>query len=300
MSNEHYDEFCLGTYSDLTQLQRQLLGHYCARFNPTVTPPRAWPSLSELKRITGAHEKSISRAISGLVRLGYARRVTRASKERGRKGELAPIMEKIKSSIQVTEELPIVKDVTNLQVTEDDIKGNASVLTGNTSVPNRSPSSYPKPNEPNEPNERNYKINYQRWQVVTSGLSENVKSLIKPARNTELLLDELVLQGTRLTAIRDDVASVDYSGSYKVGGLFVSVLEKLAGVKSARESSPVEWCGKCDKLTRQFDEPSIINGVETYYCPTCSPQAKHLQVIRSDEPNEVLKNLGNFFRTIEE
>lgn len=299
MSNEHYDEFCLGTYPELTWLERQLLGHYCARFNPSVTPPRAWPSLKELKRITGAHEKSISRAIGGLVRKGYVSRVTHASKERGQKAELAPIMEKIRSSIKVTEELPIIKDVSNLKVTEDVVTGNASVLKGNASEPNRSPSGYPKPIKPIEPNKRNYVINYQRWQVITSGLSENVKSLIKPALNTELLLDELVRQGTRLTAIRDAVASVNYSGSPKVGGLFVHVLEKLAGVKSARESSSVEWCGKCDKLTRQFEESSIINGVETYYCPTCSPQAKQLQVKRSDEPNEVLKNLGNLFKTIE-
>jgi hypothetical protein len=208
-------------------------------------------------------------------------------------------MEKIKSSIQVTEELPIVKDVSNLQVTEDDVKGNSSVLTGNASESNRSPSGYPKPIKPIQPNKRNYEINYQRWQVVTSGLSENVKSLIKPARNTELLLDELVRQGTRLTAIRDAVASVNYSGSPKVGGLFVYVLEKLAGVKSARESSPVEWCGKCDKETRQFEESSIINGVETYYCPTCSPMAKQLSVTRTDVATEAFE-WNKLFRHVEE
>lgn len=300
MSNEHYDEFCLGTYPELTWLERQLLGHYCTRFNTSVTPPRAWPSLKELKRITGAHEKSISRALGGLVRKGYAGRVTHASKERGRKAELAPIMEKIRSRIQVTEELPIIKDVSNLQVTEDDVKGNASVLTGNASVPNRSPSGYPKPIKPIEPNKRNYVVNYERWKVVTSYLTENVKRLINPAPNTELLLDELVRQGIRLTAVRDHVASFNYSGSPKVGGLFVFALEELAGVKSARESSPVEWCGKCDRETRQFNEPSIINGVEVYDCPTCSPRRKQFTETRTDEVNPVLKELGNLFRNVDE
>lgn len=299
MSNEHYDEFCLGTYPELTRLKRQLLGHYCTRFNVTVSPPRAWPSLRELKRITGAHEKSISRALGELVNDGYLRRVTYASKIDKRQAEFAPIMEKIRSAIKVTEELPIVKDVSNLQVTEDDVKGNSSVLTGNASEPNRSPSGYPKPIKPIEPNKRNYVINYERWQVVTSGLSENVKSLIKPARNTELLLDELVRQGTRLTAIRDDVASVNYSGSPKVGGLFVFVLEKLAGVKSVRESSPAEWCGKCDRETRQFEESSIINGVETYYCPTCSPMAKQLNVTRTDVATEAFE-WDKLFRNVDE
>jgi DNA-binding MarR family transcriptional regulator len=300
MSNEHYDEFCLGTYSDLTWLERQLLGHYCTRFNPKVTPPRAWPSLKELKRITGAHEKSISRAITGLVRKGYANRVTHASKERGQKAELAPNMEKIRSSIKVTEELPIAKDVSNLQVTEDDAKGNASVLTGNASVPNRSPSGYPKPSKPNKPNKRNYEINHERWQVITSGLNENTKRLINPALNTELLLDKLERKGTRLTAIRDVLARVNFSTSYKVGGLFVKTLEDLAGVKSARENSAMPWCGKCERETRQFEEASIINGVETHNCPTCSPMAKQLHVSRGEENKEFFARLGNVLKSVDD
>jgi hypothetical protein len=146
---------------------------------------------------------------------------------------------------------------------------------------------------------RNYVIKLERWNVVTSGLSENVKRLIKPAPNTELLLDELERQETRLTAVRDAVARVDYSRSHKVGGLFVFALEELAGVKSARESSPVEWCGKCDRETRQFEELSIINGVETYYCPTCSPQAKQLNVTRTELATEAFE-WNKLFRNVEE
>jgi hypothetical protein len=63
MANEHYDEFCLASFPELTPLQRQLLGHYCTRFNESVIPPRAWPGLQELRNITNAHPKSISRAL---------------------------------------------------------------------------------------------------------------------------------------------------------------------------------------------------------------------------------------------
>lgn len=300
MSNEHYDEFCLGTYPELTWLERQLLGHYCQRFNEKVSPPRAWPSLRELARITGTHVKSISRALGELVIKGYLRRVTYASKIDKRRAEFAPIMEKIRSSIKVTEELPIVKDVSNLQVTEDDVIGNSSVLTGNASVPNRSPSGYPKPIKPIEPNKRNYVIKLERWNVITNGLSPSVKRLINPAPNTELLLDELERQGISFKAIREALEGVNFSGSHKVGGLFVSVLQELAGVKSARESSAVEWCGKCDRKTRQFNEPSIINGVEVYDCPTCSPRRKQFTETRTDEVNPVLKELGNLFRNVDE
>jgi hypothetical protein len=209
-------------------------------------------------------------------------------------------MEKIKSSIQVTEELPIVKDVSNLQVTENDVKGNSSVLTGNASEPNRSPSGYPKPIKPKEPNKRNYVIKLERWNVITNGLTPNVKRLINPAPNTELLLDELERQGISYKVIREALERVNFSTSVKVGGLFVSVLEKLAGVKSARESSPVEWCGKCDKETRQFEESSIINGVETWYCPTCSPMAKQLNVTRTDIPSENFDPWARIFGNVNE
>ena len=299
MSNEHYDEFCLGTYSELTWLERQLLGHYCQRFNEKVSPPRAWPSLRELARITETHDKSISRALSELVSKGYLRRVTYASKIDKRKAEFAPIMEKIKSSIKVTEELPIVKDVSNLQVTEDDVKGNSSVLTGNTSVPNRSPSGYPKPIKPIEPNKRNYVIKLERWNVITNGLTPSVKRLINPAPNTELLLDELERQGISFKTIREALERVNFSTAVKVGGLFVKTLEDLAGVKSARESSSVEWCGECDRETRQFEESSVINGVETYYCPTCSSQAKQLNVKRTDVATEAFE-WNKLFRNVDE
>ena len=55
MSNEHYNVYRKADIPNLTQLDRQLLGHYCQCFNLEVTPPRAWPPLSELRLITGAH-----------------------------------------------------------------------------------------------------------------------------------------------------------------------------------------------------------------------------------------------------
>lgn len=146
---------------------------------------------------------------------------------------------------------------------------------------------------------RNYVIKLERWNVITNGLTPSVKRLINPAPNTELLLDELERQGISYKAIREALEGTNFSTSVKVGGLFVSVLEKLAGVKSVRESSPVEWCGNCDKETRQFEESSIINGVETYYCPTCSPMAKQLNVTRTDVATEAFE-WNKLFRNVEE
>ena len=299
MSNEVYDEFCKASIPNLTQLDRQLLGHYCTRFNETVTPPRAWPPLYELKLITGAHEKSISRSIGKLHKQGFLIRITLANKERGRRAEYAVNRSLIRSLVQVTDELPI-KDVTGLQVTEEPLISNSLIPISNPSVPKEEPSGYPKPNKPIKPIKRNYEINYERWQVITSGLDENVKRFINPAPNTELLLDKLEHKGTRLTAIRDHLARVNFSTSTKIGGLFVKTLEDLAGVKSVRDNSAVPWCGKCDKETRQFAEASIINGIETFNCPTCHPNAKQLKTSRSEEPNDFLKRLGTFGKSVDD
>lgn len=147
---------------------------------------------------------------------------------------------------------------------------------------------------------RKHVIKSERWEVITSGLSENTKRLINPAPNTELLLDECERKGFRLTDIRDVLAKVNFATAHKVGGLFVATLEGLAGVKSTRETSAVEWCGKCDRVTRQFAEASVINGVETFYCPTCSSYAKQLKIRRSEIPSDVLSQLGTAFRSIDD
>jgi hypothetical protein len=107
-------------------------------------------------------------------------------------------------------------------------------------------------------------------------------------------------KGTRLTAIRDHLAKVNFSTSHKIGGLFVKTLEDLAGVKTVRDNSAVPWCGKCDKETRQFAEASIINGIETFNCPTCHPNAKQLKTSRSEEPNDFLKRLGTFGKSVDD
>ena len=184
MANEHYDEFCRATYPDLTWLERQLLGHYCARFNETVTPPRAWPGLLELMNITSAHPKSISRALGKLTHKDYLSRVTRASKERGMKAEYAPNMRRIRSQIKVTEELPNIQDVSHLQVTEGDLISNPASPLSNPPVAVVAPQGYPKPKEPNKPN------NVDRFHlVILKSLPERLRT-INPGANLERLLDE--------------------------------------------------------------------------------------------------------------
>jgi hypothetical protein len=111
VSNVHYDLFCLAEIPDLTQLDRQLLGHICTRFNENAEPPKAWPGEAELKRITGATPEGNSRSIGRLVRKGFVYRVTKPSKgngrARGNRSELAPNLKLIASHVHITDGLSI-------------------------------------------------------------------------------------------------------------------------------------------------------------------------------------------------
>jgi hypothetical protein len=141
----------------------------------------------------------------------------------------------------------------------------------------------------------NKRINVERWQIITSYLPKDVKRLIKAGQNYESLLDELVRQGTSVTAIRDKLAKENYGNGAKVGSLFNYFLETYAGVKHVSSNSPYPWCGKCDKETRQFDEPSEINGVLTHNCPNCHPLRKQLE---PRTPNGI--SFNNVFRDVNE
>jgi len=102
----------------------------------------------------------------------------------------------------------------------------------------------------------------------------------------------LELQGTSVTAIRDKLAKENYGTGVKVGRLFNYFLETYAGVKHVSSNSPYPWCGECDKETRQFDEPSEVNGKETYYCLKCHPLRKQLE---PRTPSEFDINFNNLF-----
>lgn len=293
MSNHDYELFTKATITGLRPLERALLGHYCQRLNDKASPRKAWPPRDELIRITGARDKSISRALGVLVEKGFLFRITLASKERGKRAEYGVNLELLKR-YQVTAELPIPNSDTPLEVTPEYRESNSEVLVSNSEVLFRELTSYPKPIKPIKPIKR---INLDRWQIITSYLPDNVKRLIKADQNSEILLDELVRQGTSITAIRDAVAKVDYTNAYKVGGLFIATLEKLAGVKPVRENSLTPWCGECDKETRLFDEPSEVNGKETYYCLKCHPLRKQLEI---RTPNEIEASFSNLFRGVNE
>jgi hypothetical protein len=252
MANKHYDEFCEAFLPNLKPLDRQILGHLSARYNETKSPPRAYPSLDELKRITGVHEKSISRSLGRLVKQGYIFRITKARK--GWQSEWGLNMPLIRTH-RVTDELPI----DNKQVTEKSFIGNPTVLSG-------SPTSYPKPNKPNKP---------------TTQLFNDLLSIIPKDKHFTAtpeflsLLEQVKQYGTSYNDLKAHLKVFNWFPIYAPKEFVISLLkEKLA--KPARYSSEVKptWCGNCDEVSRKLSVPVDIpngNGAKTIYCLKCDP-----------------------------
>jgi hypothetical protein len=252
MANKHYDEFCEAELPNLNRLERQLFGHICARYNESKTPPRAYPPLAELKRITGAHEKSISRAIGCLIKKGFLFRVTKA--RIGRQAEYAPNMARVKE-LKVTHELPI----DNEQVTEKAVIGNPTVLNG-------SPDSYPKPNKPNKPT----------TQLFNDFLSVIPKDKHFTATHEFLSLLEQVKQyGTSYNDLKAHLRVFNWFPIYAPKEFVISLLkEKLAKPPRYSSEDKPTWCGNCDEVSRKLSVPVDIpngDGSKTYSCLACDP-----------------------------
>ena len=252
MANKHYDEFCEAFLPNLKPLDRHLLGHLSARYNETKSPPRAYPSLDELKRITGVHEKSISRSFGRLVKQGYIFRITKARK--GWQSEWGLNMPLIRTH-KVTDELPI----DNKQVTEKSVIGNPTVLYG-------SPESYPKPIKPIKPT----------TQLVTDLLSVIPKDKqFNVTSEFVAILEQLKHYGTSYNDLKADLKVVNWF-SIKLPKEFVISLIKEKLAKPPHYSSEVKpkWCGNCDEETRKFNEWVDVpkgNGSKTQSCLVCNP-----------------------------
>lgn len=242
MSNEVYDEFCKATIPNLTELDRQLLGHYATRFNETVNPPRAWPPRSELIRITGKHDKSISRSLGRLCKSGFLTRITLANKDRGLKAEYAVNRPLIRSFIKVTDELPNEYEVTDKVET-----GNPIALLSNSGAPEKVLHGYAKPNKPNKPKNVH---SYDRFnEVILKNVPQQLRATITAGRNLDTRLDELSDLGVTDQAIGNAINLITWTNVIKAGAI-VSIT--LAGLVEERKQALAREKLEADKH-RQLD-----------------------------------------------
>lgn len=220
MSNKVYDEFCKASIPDLTTLDRQVLGHYATRFNEKVNPPRAWPPRSELIRITGAHDKSISRSLGRLARRGLLIRITRADKDKGLRGEYAVNRELLNRLIKVTDELPNEYEVTDELETD-----NPLAPISNLGAPEKVLHGYAKPIKPIKPTNVDA---YDRFNdLILKNVPTQLRTTITAGKNLDTLLDELSQLGVTDQAIGSAINLITWTNVIKAGAIVSITLSAL-------------------------------------------------------------------------
>lgn len=90
-------------------------------------------------------------------------------------------------------------------------------------------------------NNKNYKNDKdERFSFITKDLPETVRALIKFGNNIKEKLDNLERLGISLEAIKGALEETDFSNAYKVGGLFVEVLNCLIAEAEATTEKTIE------------------------------------------------------------
>lgn len=95
----------------------------------------------------------------------------------------------------------------------------------------------------------------ERFSFITENIPTETKSLIKYGKNISNELDNLERLGISLEAIKDALERVDFSNSYKVGGLFMSALKGFSTslkptVKTEYPAYKPFTCNLCEDLKR--------------------------------------------------
>lgn len=268
MSNALYEKFCLATLpKELTPLDRQLLGHYCLRFNPALRPPKAYPGMPELIGITKVLERSVLRSRARLVKQGYLYNITRGKHwSRSEFGVNETLIEKF---IRVTEELSLIDDCPH----GHDLLTAGSPI-GDPAVSNRSPQGHPISKERNKSKESKT-FDLIRFEYIIQGLPTHLRALVNPGPNFENLLNELERKGTRKEAIREHLRANSWKEVEKPGGIVDTLLRQLltANTSSIKPALP-DWCRLCDSATsRKVPDAWPIpggDGATTFACPRCS------------------------------
>lgn len=120
-----------------------------------------------------------------------------------------------------------------------------------------------------------YKYDKERFDKLMTYLPKDVSQYVKPGKNYEKRLDELIRRGTTLEAVGLYLSRQNYATGHKLGGLIESFFDVLLGVKLPGVSSSMpKWCGGnyCDKTTRLWPEASYDKaGRLTNKCLKCHP-----------------------------
>ena len=137
----------------------------------------------------------------------------------------------------------------NLEGLSNDIKGVPKSGKGVSERPKGSRPLHPYKEYKQYKNDKDDKD--ERFSFITKDLPETVRALIKYGNNIKDKLDNLERLGISLEAIKGALEETDFSNAQKVGGLFVSVLQRLQTEAKPTTEMPIEHYEprECDLCT---------------------------------------------------
>lgn len=286
MANKHYEHALEGLPCRVSTTAHIIYQIICYRFDDRITLAnnkpnpghgKSYPGMNAFVKATGRSRQACNTAIEQLITERVIIRITIGKP--GSRAEYVPIHTLNALGISVKNTLHVSKEYKPRKLA-DNVKTTSTM------------SKEGLPNETSSLNTISTISNHKYRKLITL-LPIEISQYIKPGKNLDKLLDKLVDNGMSLEAISAHLGGKKYSDRYTIGGTVVTHLEALLGVK--RPS--VNWCGKCDRVTHRFIEPSAgIDGKETYECPTCHPnQIRVKDRIVSDKGlDTMLKRIGDY------
>ena len=287
MANKHYEHALEGLPCRVSTTAHIIYQIICYRFDDRITLTngkpnpgynKSYPGMDAFVKATGRTRQACNTAIEQLIANGLVARITIGKP--GSRAEYVPIHTVNALGISVKNTLHVSKEYKSRKLADN-------VKTTN---------SMSKEDLPKETSSLNTisTISNHKYDKLITLLPIEISQYIKPGKNIDKLLDKLVDQGMSLEAISAHLTGKKYSDRWTIGGTVVTHLEALCGVT---KPSDKEWCGSCDKSTRQFVEASPgIDGKDTYQCPTCHPnQLRIKQRLKSDgDLDTMLKKISEY------
>ena len=272
---------------------RLIFYHLCDRYDTRPGKGFAYPGMAELMRVTGKSRTTVQDGLKELKDLGFIDQtkkgfrtqraeyvVTYALQLQGKSvGHTDTLKAKTESKESAMEFDPV--GYTDVMGTDLPPKGSAmpypintiNTLNTNKYINNETDHVYSDQVKTETKDAPSGKINYDRWNVITSHRPE-IKNYINPGTNYERALDTLISNGWRPTGIAEFVSKIDFTNAHSWGGRLEQELNKLAGVsKATTKLGATDWCGRegCDPTTRKWLTQWEIEGRFTFNCPKCHP-----------------------------
>ena len=229
MANRHYEHSLEGLPCRVSTTAHLIYQIICYRYDirefidgkPNRGYLKSYPGMGLFMSATGRCRQACNTAIESLITNGLIVRVTIGKP--GSRAEYLPIYtlnalgESVKNALHVSKVYKSRKVADNVKTTDsmskDNLPNESSALNTISTI-------------------SNYK--YDKYDKLITLLSTDISKYIKPSKNLEDLLNELVNQGKTLEAISAHLSAQKYNLYDRHSGAVVTHLEQLIGVRRPR------------------------------------------------------------------